>query len=92
MKHLSVDEMIDFVSLTDLSENALMLSAAVTGHIRQCEKCLKRVQAFQLIHDEFIRMKASGDFKTYIHTKAETGRRLAAACAEPASQDELEGY
>ena len=92
MKHLTVDEMIDFVSLTELNADALMLSAAVNGHIRQCEACLKRVQAFQTVHDEFRRMNYSGDFKKMITARLQTAKRLNVASAEPSASDELEGY
>lgn len=67
MKHLTVDEMIDFVSLTQLDSSTLMLAATVNEHIRTCQQCLKRVQAFQLIHDEFTKIVTCGDFKMYYH-------------------------
>ena len=92
MKHLTVDEIIKFISLTELNAEALMLSAAVNEHIRDCDKCLKRVQAFQMIYDEFARIQGSGDFKQFMESKVQTGKRLLAADAEPTAQDELDGY
>lgn len=83
MKHLTVDEMMEFVSLTELNADAIMLSAAVNGHIRKCDKCLKCVQAFQLIHDEFSNLRNNGDFRTYLKN------RLSQTTAE---QSELENY
>ena len=83
MKHLTVDEMMDFVSLTELNADAIMLSAAVNGHIRKCDQCLKRVQAFQMVHDEFSSLRNNGDFRKYLKS------RLSKATAE---QADLETY
>lgn len=69
MKHLTVDEIIEFVSLTELNGEAINLSASVNGHIRECEKCLKLVRAFQMIYDEFSRLSSGGDFKKYVIDK-----------------------
>ena len=66
MKHLTVDEILDFVSLTELNNESIELSAAVNGHIRKCEKCLKLLRAFQMIYDEFSRINVGGDFKGFI--------------------------
>lgn len=92
MKHLTVDEMIDFVSLTELNADALMLSATVNGHIRQCEQCLNHVRAFQMIHDEFSRIKRSGDFKEFLKAKVQQAPRLNVAGPEPSACDEIEGH
>ena len=92
MKHLTVDEMTRFVSLTELNADALMLSATVNGHIRKCEKCLKRVQAFQAVYDEFVRIKGSGEFKKYICSKIQTAQLPNVASAEPTALEELDGY
>ena len=61
MEHLTVDEIIEFVSLTKMDSKAIELSATVNGHIRKCEKCLEQVRAFQKIHDEF----TGKDFQEY---------------------------
>ena len=66
MDHLTIDEIIDFVSLDRLNRESVELSAAVNGHIRRCKKCLKLVRAFQMIYDEFERLNMSGDLKKYI--------------------------
>lgn len=65
MEHLAVDEMIRFVSLTELNTEAVELSASVTKHIRTCRDCLKRVRAFQMIYDEFTSLHAQGEFAIY---------------------------
>ncbi len=70
MKHLNVDDIINFVSLTELNEEALELSAAVNSHIRNCQKCLETVRAFQLIYDEFCSLNSDMDFRKYISDKS----------------------
>ena len=92
MKHLTVDEMINFVSLTELNAEALMLSATVNEHIRNCDKCLKRVQAFQLIYDEFAKLQGSGDFKNFILSKLQSTQTQPVAEETQSLQDELDGY
>lgn len=66
MEHLNVDDIISFVSLPELNSKATELSATVNGHIRECEKCLKLVRAFQMIYDEFSMLNDRGDFRKYI--------------------------
>lgn len=51
MKHLTVDEIIDFVSARDLTAATLEKAAAVTTHMRACQGCMRRVRAFQLVYD-----------------------------------------
>ena len=69
MKHLTGDEMIAFVSLTELNSEAISLSASVNGHIRRCEKCLKLVRSFQMIYDEFSRLSTGETFRAYVIDK-----------------------
>ena len=52
MKHLTVEEIIQFVSMTELTTETIHFSAAVNGHIRKCAKCLELVKSFQMVHDE----------------------------------------
>ena len=66
MEHLTIDEILDFVSLTELNDESIKLAATVNGHIRECEKCLKLVDAFQLIYDEFERLNIKGNFKGFL--------------------------
>ena len=66
MNHLTVEEIIDFVSLSEMTEEAVELSATVNGHIRKCDKCLALVRAFQMVHDEFSSLNTSEDVKKYI--------------------------
>lgn len=67
MKHLKIEQIIDFVSLTQFDPEAVALSATVNGHIRRCQKCLRMAKAFQMIHDEFSHMSNCDDFKQYVN-------------------------
>lgn len=58
MKHVTVDEMIDFVSFETVDPKALENASNVTAHIRCCGDCLRRINAFQMIYDE---LKVRGD-------------------------------
>lgn len=62
MKHLTVDEIIQFVSLTELNDEALALSVVVNSHIRRCKECLNLVRAFRLLYEEFSRIENGGEF------------------------------
>lgn len=53
MSHLTVCQIIDFVSSTELNESTKKLIATVNKHICECPECLEKVQAFQTIYDEF---------------------------------------
>lgn len=65
MNHLTVDEIIAFVSFTQLNQETMALSVRVNGHIRKCEQCRKLVDAFQLLYDEFTKQGTTGSFKQF---------------------------
>ena len=79
MKHLTADEILEFVSLSKLDDEAIRLSAAVNGHIRQCEKCRKLVSAFQLIQDEMSKPRTGGACRTHTAGNMVIEERKAAA-------------
>lgn len=54
MEHLTVDEIIDFVSLNTVDEESMKLISKVNGHIIECAECRKKVRAFQDVYDEFV--------------------------------------
>jgi len=56
MKHLTVDEIIGFVTLSSTDAASLRLASDVTAHIRACAACMRKVQAYQLVYD---RLEAS---------------------------------
>lgn len=68
MKHLTIDQIISFVSLCKLDEQALELSCLVNEHIRECSDCLQQVRSFQDVYDEFLRIQSVGDFKSFAYS------------------------
>lgn len=69
MKHLTVDEMIDFVSFNKLDSESLALASKVNAHIFECEICRKKVEAFQIIYDELVKMGRNEEFRSVINNK-----------------------
>ena len=69
MKHLTVDEMIDFVSFNKLDSESLALASKVNAHIFKCEICRKKVEAFQIIYDELVKMGRKEEFRSVINIK-----------------------
>ena len=61
MKHLTVDEIVQFVSMTELTAESVNFSVAVNGHIRKCAKCLELVKSFQMVYDELSRLSMGFD-------------------------------
>lgn len=53
MNHLSIDEVIEFVSFNKMTKENLELAARVNAHICRCEKCLELVNKYQAIYDEY---------------------------------------
>ena len=47
MKHLTIDEMIAFVSISELNTASLELASKVNTHIIECDLCRNKVRAFQ---------------------------------------------
>jgi len=76
MNHLKVDEIIAFVSITELNQETMALAASVNGHIRKCEKCRKLVNAFQLLYDAFTKEHIGGSFSRYAHQVLENEQTI----------------
>lgn len=69
MKHLTVDEMIDFVSFNKLDSESLALASKVNAHIFECHTCRKKVEAFQIIYDELVKMGRKEEFRSVVNNK-----------------------
>lgn len=69
MKHLTIDEIIDFVSFNKLDSKSLELAARVNAHIFKCATCREKVEAFQIVYDEFVRMNKKEVFKSAVNEK-----------------------
>lgn len=63
MKHLTVDEIVDFVSFNSLDADSLGNAAKVNSHIKNCEECLRKVRAFQVVYDELCKMGKKSAFR-----------------------------
>ncbi len=59
--HLTVDQIIDFVSMTNTGECSRELIDTVNNHICECADCRKTLRAFITVADEFKRLSKSGD-------------------------------
>ena len=67
MNHLTIDEIIEFVSSGKADVETLQLISTVNQHIRKCPKCLRLVRAFQMVHDEFVKIGDSREFENYLY-------------------------
>lgn len=74
MRHLTVDEIIDFVSIDRINSETLQLASTVNAHIGKCEKCLRKVRAFQLLYDEFVKLGKTSYFDSVV--RSVEGKRL----------------
>lgn len=77
MKHLTVEEMISFVSIKSLDEKSLELIDRVSEHICECSECRKKVDAFQTVQDELDRMENAKKYKNSLaqRTKDEAAEK-----------------
>ena len=66
MNHLTVDEIIEFVSIAELNDETNKLLTKVNSHICRCKECLQRVRAFQMVYDEFMSLNTNLNFREYI--------------------------
>lgn len=66
MEHLTVEEMIDFVSFNKIDNEFLSLASRVNTHILRCKACREKVAAFQLVYDELVKMGRKGDFSSSV--------------------------
>lgn len=55
MDHLTLDDIIEFVSLTEINDESMQLISAVNTHIAECGECRALVRSFQTVYDELAR-------------------------------------
>ena len=67
MTHLTVEEIIEFVSFERITQESLALSARVNEHIRTCKSCREKVTAFREVYDELCRIGHIADFDKSIY-------------------------
>lgn len=73
MMHPTVEEIIEFVSFNELSDETIDLSAKVNEHIRNCPNCKAKVSSFQMVYDELCRIGNVNDAKKSIYRMVEDG-------------------
>ncbi|MBQ8697225.1 MAG: hypothetical protein IJ519_05840 [Clostridia bacterium] len=56
MTHLTIDDVINYVSVKKADKTSLELISRVTAHITRCDRCLRRVDAFLTVGEELTRM------------------------------------
>ena len=52
MEHLSIDEIIQYVTATKVNKETLDLMSKVNSHIRNCSVCKEKVNAYEMVNDE----------------------------------------
>lgn len=67
MTHLTVEEIIDFVSFDELTDEKIALAKKVNEHIRSCRTCFEKVSAFQLVYDELQRIGTVRDARQSLY-------------------------
>ena len=63
MRHLTPNEIIDYLSISEITPSTLSLASKVNTHIRSCERCLTKVQAFQVVREELKRSNQSAEIE-----------------------------
>ena len=84
MNHLTLDEIIDFVSLNELNEESMQLISMVTTHIAACDECRELVRAYQLVYDGLVHSDLGDDANVL-----SDGPMAAICAADP--KDDLDG-
>ncbi len=50
--HLTTDEILNFITIDNMTPEVISFAAKVNCHIMQCEECRKKVEAFQIVYDK----------------------------------------
>lgn len=62
MKHLSVEEIIKYVTATEVNNEMLDLFSRVNGHIRKCEMCKEKIVAYEHVNNMIIDHSCEKEF------------------------------
>lgn len=75
--HLTENEIIEFVSLDQLTDDSKKLLTRVNKHIRKCKKCFELVKSYQILYDEMnSRIKQQTTSENHIFKQAGMKREL----------------
>ncbi|MBO5402167.1 MAG: hypothetical protein J6A85_03230 [Clostridia bacterium] len=66
MEHLKIDQIIEFVSMTDINTETLSLSSKVIGHVRECQTCSDTLKAYRLVYEELVRLGKEAEFSKIV--------------------------
>ena len=61
MNHLTIDEIIRFVSFDTLDNENLILAGKVNSHILTCAECRDKVREYQKMYDESLLSDSTED-------------------------------
>ena len=59
MKHLTFEEMTDFISLRSLDRSSVELIQRVNGHVCRCSECREKLRALQTVAEGVASVAAS---------------------------------
>lgn len=62
MEHLSIEEIIMYVTETKVNDDTLKLFSRVNGHIRNCPHCKEKLNSYELINDNLTNGNLMHDF------------------------------
>lgn len=62
MEHLSVEEIIKYVTVNNVDKETLDLLSKVNGHIRNCSSCKEKVDSYESINDELKKVTNENGF------------------------------
>lgn len=68
MSHLTVEQIIKFVSINELTSETIELASFVNTHIRSCQLCREKVAAFQNVYEELCRLENARVAKERLYT------------------------
>ena len=71
-EHLTTEQIIEFVSINELTEENIAKMKVVNAHVYRCEECAVRVRAFQTVGKEFAllgKLVADGTDLNELYTK-----------------------
>ncbi len=52
-EHLTIDEILEFISFQKITPDTMKLVSRVNDHILECRICFEKVSALQLMQDKF---------------------------------------
>lgn len=52
-EHLTVDEILEFISFQKITPDTMAMVSRVNDHILECKECFDKVSAFQHVQDRF---------------------------------------